>query len=94
MLASEPAQRFVARTLLGAAAGEELAEDELHDALCELANLIAGGIKSQCIDRDPGLKLGLPSFRAAGEQPRSAAAACAVRWPLSENGLSVTVRVS
>jgi CheY-specific phosphatase CheX len=52
----------IARTLLMMEPGEELSLSDLADAIGEVVNVIAGGVKSRLNDREPGLILGLPLF--------------------------------
>ena len=52
----------VARTMLGVGESDGLDEADVVDAVRELANVIAGGLKRDMIERDPGLRIGLPVF--------------------------------
>ena len=63
-LASDAAGcRILARTLFGMEAeGEELAEIDVADAINEVVNIIAGGVKNRMDERFPSLRLGLPLF--------------------------------
>ena len=58
----------VAYTMLGCTPDEcELADTEVNDAVGEIANMLAGCMKTQLLDDYPDLQLGLPSFNT--EQP-------------------------
>ena len=62
-VAAEPAVcKQVAATLLCMEPNEadELTEADVADALGELVNMVAGGVKTQMASTDPGLSLGLP----------------------------------
>ena len=52
----------LARTLLFMEPEEILEDDDLADAINEVINIVAGGVKRRMSDVDPGLKLGLPAF--------------------------------
>ncbi len=41
---------------------EGLSHDDVRDSIGEFVNILAGAMKTQLIDRDPGLTLGLPLF--------------------------------
>ena len=53
---------LIARTMLAMEPDEELAHDDMADAIGEIANIIAGGVKGAMVDDAPGLRLGLPVF--------------------------------
>lgn len=58
-LASDPAGcQTLAQTLF--AADEELPESDVTDALGEIANIVAGGVKKRRSDATSGMTLGLP----------------------------------
>lgn len=58
-LASDPLGcQDLARALFGT--DEDLPDSEVNDALGEIANIIAGGVKSRCSEAHAGLSLGLP----------------------------------
>ncbi len=52
----------LARTLLFMESDEELGDDDLADAINEVINIVAGGVKRRMSEIDAGLKLGLPAF--------------------------------
>jgi CheY-specific phosphatase CheX len=52
----------MARALLGFEPDEEIADDDVVDAMSEIVNVVAGGLKTRIADRQPGLTLGLPVF--------------------------------
>lgn len=58
-LASDPAGcQTLARALF--AADDELSESDVSDALGEIANILAGGVKKRMSDAHGGMSLGLP----------------------------------
>jgi CheY-specific phosphatase CheX len=63
-LSLEPdACQDLARGLLGMSAEEgDLPDDEVADALSEVANIVAGQVKSYVADRVTGVNIGLPMF--------------------------------
>jgi hypothetical protein len=50
------------RALLFMEPDEELTDDDMADAINEVINIVAGGVKRRMTEIDPGLKLGLPAF--------------------------------
>lgn len=79
------AQKFLGDdTLLG--------QDDLADAMREIANIVAGGLKSAMLEYDPCLALGLPLF-VEGVQPGSATRAHCARVILSDQALCLVVIV-
>ena len=62
LLATARGHATLARTLLDLADEEALGEADKIDAVRELANVIAGGVKRGMIGHDPGLRIGLPVF--------------------------------
>ena len=50
----------LSKALLGIPEDEEITEDDVTDGIGEVANIIAGGLKSRLDDDYPALKLGLP----------------------------------
>lgn len=52
----------IARALLMMNADEAISQEDIADAINEVINVVAGGVKSRLIDREPGLTLGLPLF--------------------------------
>jgi hypothetical protein len=61
------AQRQALLQLTGIATMGVVAEDELQDATCELANVLAGNVRKFLSSRAPDLRMGLPLF--ADRQP-------------------------
>lgn len=51
---------MLARALVGMEAEEDIAPEDVADAMCELANIVAGVVKRQLYRTEPGLTLGLP----------------------------------
>lgn len=54
--------RRLAQALLGMSEGDELSSGDVADAVGEICNIIAGGVKILLHDKDTELKLGLPLF--------------------------------
>jgi CheY-specific phosphatase CheX len=50
----------LARAFLRLGDGDEIADDDVVDALGEMANVIAGGVKRRMAKLDPSTRLGLP----------------------------------
>jgi hypothetical protein len=48
------------------------AESDIADAVGEIANMVAGGVKKRMDDRVPGILLGLPLFVSGGVEPHGA----------------------
>ena len=67
--AGDAALRHVSGALLGAP-GVELALADVTDAVGEVANMLAGGVKRRMSAANPGLQLGLPLFIQGHVQPR------------------------
>jgi hypothetical protein len=72
LLATVRGHGTLARTLLDLGDDEVLGDADKIDAVRELANVIAGGVKRGMICQDPGLRIGLPVFvHAAVEKTAS-----------------------
>lgn len=52
----------LARALLGMGPDEATSEDDITDAIGEIANMLGGGVKNRLVAREPKLQLGLPIF--------------------------------
>jgi CheY-specific phosphatase CheX len=52
----------LARAFLGMERDESLSEEDMADALEEIINILAGGVKRRLIALDSSLKMGLPFF--------------------------------
>lgn len=50
----------LARALVGMDPEEDISPEDVADAMCELANIVAGVVKRQLHATEPGLTLGLP----------------------------------
>jgi hypothetical protein len=50
------------RALLGMASDEEVSLDDIHDAVGEIANMVAGGVKTKVTARGIPVQIGLPIF--------------------------------
>ena len=62
----------LARALLCMEAEEQLSDEDMADAMNEVANIVGGGVKRRMVDIDPSLKLGLPVFINGFVQPTHA----------------------
>jgi len=62
IVASEEGCGVLARTILGMEPGDDLDEADMADAIAEVINIVAGGVKSRMIAIDPSIKLGLPVY--------------------------------
>ena len=51
--------------------GEDLDPADMADAMCEVVNIIAGGLKARVNGKVPPIKLGLPLFVNGAVQPSS-----------------------
>ena len=69
LLAEAPGCQALAKAVLGMEAGDEdLAAADVSDAMCELINILAGGLKLRVSERMP-VTLGLPMFVAGHPLP-------------------------
>jgi Chemotaxis phosphatase CheX len=59
----------LARALLGLSPEEDASQDDVTDAIGEIANMLGGGVKTRLISREPKLQLGLPIFIDGKIQP-------------------------
>jgi hypothetical protein len=91
ILSTRGGHAAVARTMLAIEPSEEVAEDDIADAIRELTNLVAGGLKRAMIDRDSGLRIGLPVF-IHGAVEKTASLELAVQY-LNLSGESVAIVV-
>ncbi len=55
-------ERSALKRLAAMLSAGELEDDELQDATCELANVLAGNVRKLLSSRAPELKLGLPVY--------------------------------
>ena len=62
----------LARALLCMEPEDELSDEDMADAMNEVANIVGGGVKRRMVDVDPSLKLGLPVFINGFVQPTHA----------------------
>lgn len=79
----------IARRFLKIAPGANLRMEDATDAMCELSNMLAGGIKAGMRRRVRGLRITLPNY---GELPKPAPAAMAVIMGLG--GCALHVRLT
>jgi len=61
----------LARRFLFIGDEEDVTDEEVVDAVNELCNMTAGGVKKRMVGRDPSLKLGLPTFFTGSVQATS-----------------------
>lgn len=59
---SEAGCHVLTRALLGMAPDEAVSPDDVHDAVGEIANMVAGGVKTKVVARGVDAQLGLPIF--------------------------------
>ena len=69
LLASPDGCADLARLLLGMEPGEEVSDADIADAVGELVNIVAGGVKQRMQETTGGLRLGLPVFIHGYVQP-------------------------
>ncbi|HET9772488.1 MAG TPA: chemotaxis protein CheX [Acidimicrobiia bacterium] len=69
MLASPAGCGDLSRLLLGMEPGEDVSDADVADAVGELVNIVAGGVKQRMQDVAGGLRLGLPVFINGYVQP-------------------------
>lgn len=91
VVSSETGCQVLTRALLGMAPDEEVSADDIHDAVGEIANMVAGGIKTKVVARGVEAQLGLPIF-IHGHIAQTAVSQCLVSQ-LEMDGISVRVTV-
>jgi hypothetical protein len=69
LLASPDGCADLSRLLLGMEPEEEVPAADIADAVGELVNIVAGGVKQRLVDSTGGLRLGLPVFIHGYVQP-------------------------
>ena len=69
LLASPAGCADLARLLLGMESEEAVSDADIADAVGELVNIVAGGVKQRMQDAAGGLRLGLPVFIHGYVQP-------------------------
>ena len=69
LLASPAGCADLSRLLLGMEADEEVSDADIADAVGELVNIVAGGVKQRMQQVAPGVRLGLPVFIHGYVQP-------------------------
>jgi hypothetical protein len=69
LLASPAGCADLARLLLGMESEEDVSDTDMADAVGELVNIVAGGVKQRLQDATGGLRLGLPVFIHGYVQP-------------------------
>ena len=67
MITGDKSCRTFSRALFGMEDGEEVSDQDVADGMGEVANIIAGGLKSRLVDDYPGLTLGLPTLGGVHE---------------------------
>lgn len=71
IISSQEGCNRLAKAFVGVEPGEELDESDIQDALGEIVNIVAGGVKTRMIDVDPTIEIGLPVFFKGTISPRS-----------------------
>lgn len=74
-------------------AEEELPQEDVADAMGEIANILAGGLKGAMLDVDEELKLGLPVYVAGRFDPPTSAANQTLRFVMGNIELTIIVSV-
>ncbi len=92
-LASSPQGcQTMAKALLGMTPEEEdLTDADLADALGEVVNIIAGGIKTRLTEKDSSIQLGLPFFAHGSIEPHSATERAVAKGKLGELPIGLIV---
>ncbi len=62
LISSEEGCAELSRTFMAMEPDEELEEADVQDALGEIVNIVAGGVKTRLVEKDPSIKIGLPVF--------------------------------
>ena len=81
----------LARDLLGFEADEDVAHEDVADAVGEIINIVAGMVKKKLEDQDSNLKLGLPMFIEGRVAPMEQQGATVARLDLDGVGTQVVV---
>lgn len=91
ILGSDETCVHLARRLLQAGDDEAVDDEEVADAICEVANIYAGMLKGQINEEESGLNLGLPVFVKGRVDRPSSAAVLTVDLTISGHPLSVVL---
>lgn len=86
-------RELLTRSLLGFSPEDAVSEQDVADALAEVANILAGGVKTRLNDQYPALKLGLPIWSVLGPGIRQASRVEKAEQPLCVGGNSVVLTV-
>jgi hypothetical protein len=62
VVSSEDGCQVLTRALLGMEPDEAVSSDDVHDAVGEIANMVAGGVKTKVVAKGADAQLGLPIF--------------------------------
>ncbi|HJL19585.1 MAG TPA: chemotaxis protein CheX [Sandaracinaceae bacterium LLY-WYZ-13_1] len=92
-MSDERGARFLAAAMLGLDDGE-LDTELVADALCELANMVGGLVKSHVTARTTGLRLGLPIHVDGAAVPPTGAVGFELDFTVSGHPLRVGVCAS
>jgi hypothetical protein len=91
LLATSSGHAALARTLLALGEEEELGDADKIDAVRELANVIAGGVKRGMIRHDPGLRIGLPVFVHGALEKTASLEVLVQDWRLSGERIALVI---
>lgn len=81
----------LARALLGMAPDEAVAPEDVHDAVGEIANMVAGGVKSKVTARGAQAQIGLPIFIHGHIEPGGSTQCMVHRLKFNTTDVCVTV---
>jgi CheY-specific phosphatase CheX len=81
----------LARALLGMGPDEALTAADVHDAVGEIANMVAGGVKSKVTARGAEAQIGLPIFIHGHIEPGGSTQSMVHRLKFSATNVCVTV---
>ena len=91
VLASREGSQRLAQAMLEAE--EELPEEDVADAMGEIANILVGVMKGAMVHLDDGLKLGLPVFVAGRLEPLSDTPTTSLVFGLGSTSLTLVLSV-
>jgi hypothetical protein len=91
LLATADGHASLARTLLALPRDETLGDADKIDAVRELANVIAGGVKRGMIEQDPGLRIGLPVFVHGGVESTGSLESLVQHWQFCGERIALVI---
>ncbi len=62
IFSDEAGCQTLARALLAMESSEDIGTEDMRDAMGEIINIIAGGVKRRMVEDEPTIKVGLPVF--------------------------------